>query len=241
MGRSPGGGNGKPTPVFLPREFWNRSLAGYNQWGRKELDTTERLTHLESNKGAAKILAGPRPESFLPRPLTGDLSQGSLSCLRREPGAPEPVCRGVCSEKQVPGPLPACSPSAQPHRHLHVLTGGLLCAPCSPTETSGPRPRSPSPAQMQDPSPHHTHNGLLLCAPGQGPHLGQTLTHPEPPPLLAEPPPRPDSCSPSGSSRPGQAGTLAEPLGHVPRSSLGSTSLPTLPATVLPLVWGSEC
>ena len=132
---------------------------------------------------------------------------------------PPPVCRGVCSEKQVPGPLPACSPSAQPHRHPHVLTGGLLCAPCSPTETSGPRPRSPSPAQMQDPSPHHTHNGLLLRAPGQGPHLGQTHTHPEPPPLLAEPPPRPDSCSPSGSSSPGQAGTLAEPLGHVPRSS----------------------
>ena len=80
-----------PTPLFLPGEFWNRSLAGYSPWGRKELDTTERLTHLESNKGAAKILTGPRPGSFLPGPLTGDLSQGSLSCLRREPGAPEPV------------------------------------------------------------------------------------------------------------------------------------------------------
>ena len=30
------------TPVFLPRESW--SLAGYNPWSRKELDTTERLT-----------------------------------------------------------------------------------------------------------------------------------------------------------------------------------------------------
>ena len=40
-GRSPGEGHGY-TPVFLPREF-QRNLAGYNQWGCKELDTTERL------------------------------------------------------------------------------------------------------------------------------------------------------------------------------------------------------
>ena len=42
--RSPGEGNGQPTPVFLPREShgW-RSLVGYSPWGRKESDTTERL------------------------------------------------------------------------------------------------------------------------------------------------------------------------------------------------------
>ena len=34
----------QPTRVFLPGEFHGqRSLAGYNPWGRKELDTTERL------------------------------------------------------------------------------------------------------------------------------------------------------------------------------------------------------
>ena len=35
----------QPTPVFLPGIFhgW-RSLAGYNPWGHKELDTTEWLT-----------------------------------------------------------------------------------------------------------------------------------------------------------------------------------------------------
>ena len=34
------------TPVFLPGEcHGQRSLAGYSPWGRKELDTTERLTH----------------------------------------------------------------------------------------------------------------------------------------------------------------------------------------------------
>jgi len=33
------------TPVFLPGEFpRKRSLAGYSPWGRKESDTTERLS-----------------------------------------------------------------------------------------------------------------------------------------------------------------------------------------------------
>ena len=44
-GRSPGGGNGNPTPVFFPREFHGqKSLAGYSPWGRKEWDITEQLT-----------------------------------------------------------------------------------------------------------------------------------------------------------------------------------------------------
>ena len=34
-----------PTPVFLSREFHGqRTLAGYNPWGRKESDRTEQLT-----------------------------------------------------------------------------------------------------------------------------------------------------------------------------------------------------
>ena len=34
-----------PTPVFLPGEsHGRRSLAVYSPWGRKELDTTERLS-----------------------------------------------------------------------------------------------------------------------------------------------------------------------------------------------------
>ena len=38
----------QPTPVFLPGEsHGQRSLAGYSPWGRKELDTTERLHFLE--------------------------------------------------------------------------------------------------------------------------------------------------------------------------------------------------
>ena len=40
--RSPGEGNGQPTPVFLPgKSHGLRSLAGYSPWGRKESDTTE--------------------------------------------------------------------------------------------------------------------------------------------------------------------------------------------------------
>ena len=36
----------QPTPVFLPGEsHGQRSLVGYSPWGRKELDTTEQLTH----------------------------------------------------------------------------------------------------------------------------------------------------------------------------------------------------
>ena len=35
----------QPTPVFLPEEaHGQRSLAGYNPWGCKELDTTEQIT-----------------------------------------------------------------------------------------------------------------------------------------------------------------------------------------------------
>ena len=35
----------QPTPVFLPGEsHGQRTLVGYSPWGRKESDTTERLT-----------------------------------------------------------------------------------------------------------------------------------------------------------------------------------------------------
>ena len=38
-----------PIPVFLPEEFHGqRSLAGYNPWGHKELDMTELYTTLWS-------------------------------------------------------------------------------------------------------------------------------------------------------------------------------------------------
>ena len=45
-GRSPGGGNGNPTPVFLPGEFHGqRSFVSYSPGDHKELHTTKKLTH----------------------------------------------------------------------------------------------------------------------------------------------------------------------------------------------------
>ena len=47
LGRYPEEGNSLPGPVFLPGEFhglW--SLEGHSLWGRKELDTTERITYI---------------------------------------------------------------------------------------------------------------------------------------------------------------------------------------------------
>ena len=44
VGKIPGEGNGYPVQLFLPgkSQGW-RSLAGYNPWGHKKLDTNERL------------------------------------------------------------------------------------------------------------------------------------------------------------------------------------------------------
>ena len=42
MGRSPGGGHGKPLQYSsLENPHGKRSLASYSPWGRKELDMTE--------------------------------------------------------------------------------------------------------------------------------------------------------------------------------------------------------
>ena len=42
----------QPTPVFLPgKSHGLRSLVGYSPWGRKELDTTERLHFREGQNG----------------------------------------------------------------------------------------------------------------------------------------------------------------------------------------------
>ena len=46
LGKPPGGGHGKPTPVFLPGKFHGqRSLVGYTPWGCKESDMTEHRMH----------------------------------------------------------------------------------------------------------------------------------------------------------------------------------------------------
>ena len=50
MGKIPWIREWLPTPIFLPGEFHGqKSLAGYRQWGCKELDATEWLTHFALN------------------------------------------------------------------------------------------------------------------------------------------------------------------------------------------------
>ena len=70
LGRSPGGGHGNPLYYScLENPHGQRSLVGYSLWGRKESDTTERLSlfHFLFNVGVHRL-------SFLP-----------LSFLSREP------------------------------------------------------------------------------------------------------------------------------------------------------------
>ena len=46
LGRCPGEGHRRNTPVFLPGESHEqRNPAGYHPWGHKELDTTEATQH----------------------------------------------------------------------------------------------------------------------------------------------------------------------------------------------------
>ena len=71
LGRSPGEGNGHPTPVFLPGEFQGqRNPAGLSPWGRKELDTTEQLTG-EGN-------GTPLQYSCLENPMDGEAPKGAV-------------------------------------------------------------------------------------------------------------------------------------------------------------------
>ena len=45
----------QPTPVLLPgKSHGQRNLVGYSPWGRKELDTTERL-HFQALQGYFQI------------------------------------------------------------------------------------------------------------------------------------------------------------------------------------------
>ena len=47
----------QPTPLFLPEKFHGqRSLEGYNPWGYKELDMTERLSTSMSSRAVLRPL-----------------------------------------------------------------------------------------------------------------------------------------------------------------------------------------
>ena len=79
LGRSPQRRAWQPTPVFLPGEsYGQRSLAGHNPWGRKELDTTEETL-------AHTVLAGRTPGSSEALPLV--LSSVLLEAQTSSPAA----------------------------------------------------------------------------------------------------------------------------------------------------------
>ena len=51
LGRSPGGGHGKPLQCsFMENPHGQRNLVHYSPWGHKESDTTERLNTKELNR-----------------------------------------------------------------------------------------------------------------------------------------------------------------------------------------------
>ena len=84
LGRSPEGGKWLPNPVFLPGEFYGqRSLVGYSPWGRRESDTTERLStaHLLTIRDSTTVIKqGERTETLaLKRPITESWSISYLS------------------------------------------------------------------------------------------------------------------------------------------------------------------
>ena len=55
VGKIPWRRKWQPTPVFLPGEsHGQRSLVSYSPWDRKELGTTERVTHTETQKPGKK-------------------------------------------------------------------------------------------------------------------------------------------------------------------------------------------
>ena len=67
-GGSPGGGHGKPTPVFLPgKSHGQRRLAGYSPQVSKEPDTTERLTlsHYAQKTAGLAGGGGQSPEGLM--------------------------------------------------------------------------------------------------------------------------------------------------------------------------------
>ena len=93
LGRSPGGGHGNPLQdSFLENPHGQRSLATYSPWGRKESDTTERLSthsmeeiHYKALTRAFIELASPNLECELAgwRPWRVD---GACEVQRRSAG-----------------------------------------------------------------------------------------------------------------------------------------------------------
>ena len=101
----------QPTPVFLPgKSHGQRSLVGYSSWGRKEMETTERLstrhtcTHLTRSKVMLKIL-----QAGLYQHKTEDFQRYKLDLERaEEPEIKLPTLVGSRKNKRIPENIYFC-------------------------------------------------------------------------------------------------------------------------------------
>ena len=116
LGRSPGGGNGKPLQYSCLENPMNRGA-----WGHKGLDTTEQLNKFRST---ATVLF----------PSLSSMGTGSNSGMRRvgkyTGGLPGADCL-INVEMRVEGMVPLC---ASAHHHEALLLGSpaaILFSSCS--------------------------------------------------------------------------------------------------------------
>ena len=74
LGRSPGRGHGNPLQYScLEKPHGQRSLAGYSPWGRRELDTTERLSTAQVSLQGLSVWGNRKKKSVAPtHPLLPD-------------------------------------------------------------------------------------------------------------------------------------------------------------------------
>ena len=103
FGRSPEEGNGYLLQYFcLQNPHGQRSLVGYNPWGHRESDTTERLTHWwlsgkESARNAGSIPGSGRP----PGQRNGNPLQHSCLGNPTDRGAWWATVNGVAKESDM--------------------------------------------------------------------------------------------------------------------------------------------
>ena len=155
-GRSPWRREWQPTLVFLSGEFLGqRSLAGYNPWGRNELDTTEQHTHTHTHTHFF----------FLP-----EISRWT-SLSPQEKRHPAPVFTCGAEESTFPASnLPRDATTTPPARHVNKPTVVLLLR-LNPTPPASHLPPAPSP-----PAPFL--KCCFLTCPGPSPSSSHPPLHP---------------------------------------------------------------
>ena len=123
LGRSPGGGERLPSPVFWPGEFHGL----YSPRGRKESDTTERLS-LSQEPLRHSTQAAPSPTFSLSLADIPAVSSSPLSCLQ-----PVPLCcfsPGLLPE--FPSPAPSQYDLSCPFTHFPASLSSLHTAAAGP-------------------------------------------------------------------------------------------------------------